>query len=79
MANSNLAYQYDPEYYPEAPHVRRAFIPPEAMLYENMSELGQELYRLSMEIAASGEGLLTEKELERELVRRKGGYLSEDK
>ena len=76
MANDNLAYQQDPEYYAEAPHVRRAYIPPD-LTYETMSELGKELYRLSMEIAESGEGLLTEEELERELARRKGGYLSE--
>jgi len=42
-----------------------------------MSELGKELYRLSMEIAESGEGLYSEEELEREIARRRGGYLSE--
>jgi len=47
------------------------------MNYETMSELGKELYRLSEEIAQSGEGLLTEQELEREIARRRGGYLSE--
>jgi len=77
MSKSNLVYQDGLDYYPEAPHVRRAYIPPEAMNYETMSELGKELYRLSEEIAQSGEGLLTEQELEREIARRRGGYLSE--
>lgn len=77
MSKPNLAPQDDGEFYPEAPHVRRAYIPPEAMNYETMSELGKELYRLSEEIARSGEGLLTQEELERELARRRGGYLSE--
>jgi hypothetical protein len=73
MANDNLAYQTNDEFYPEAPHVRRAYIPPD-LTYETMSELGKELYRLSMEIAESGEGLYTEEELEREIARRRGGY-----
>ena len=77
MSKQNLAYQTEPEFYPEAPHVRRAYIPPEMLNYETMSEFGKELYRLSQEIAESGEGLLTEEELERELARRRGGYLSE--
>lgn len=77
MANTNLAYQDGLDYYPETPNVRRAQFSPEAMRYENLSELGQELYRLSMEIAESGEGLQSEEELERELARRQGGYLSE--
>lgn len=77
MSKSNLAYQDGLDYYPEAPHVRRAYIPPEAMNYETMSELGKELYRLSEEIAQSGEGLLTEEDLEREIARRRGGYSSE--
>lgn len=77
MANENLAYKWNDEVYAEAPHVRRAYIPPEAMNYETMSEFGKELYRLSKEMAESGEGLLTEEELERELRRRRGGYLSE--
>lgn len=77
MANTNLAYKWNEDFYPEAPHVRRAYIPPEAMNYETMSEFGKEIYRLSQEIAESGEGLLTEEEFERELRRRRGGYLSE--
>jgi hypothetical protein len=77
MNNRSLAHQSEEEFYPEAPHVRRAYIPPEMLKYETMSEFGKELYRLSMEIAESGEGLLTEEELERELARRRGGYLSE--
>jgi hypothetical protein len=58
----------------EIPQVRRAYIPPD-LTYETMSELGRELYDLSMEIAASGEGLLSEEELEQELIRRRGGYI----
>lgn len=77
MANENLAYQTNNEFYEEAPQVRRAYIPPELLKYETMSEYGKELYRLSQESAASGEGLHTEEELERELARRRGGYLSE--
>ena len=77
MSKPNLAYQDDGEFYPNAPHVRRAYIPPEMLKYETMSEFGKELYRLSMEIAESGEGLQTEEEFERELARRRGGYLSE--
>ncbi|MEO6725058.1 MAG: hypothetical protein ABIP14_07120 [Blastocatellia bacterium] len=78
MANENLAYKYDEEFYPEAPHVRRTHIPPEAMNYETMSEFGKELYRLSEEYAASGEKLYTEEEIEKELARRKGGYIPDD-
>jgi len=77
MSKNNLAINYDSEYYEEAPHVRRAYIPPD-LTYETMSELGKELYNLSMEIAESGEGLLTEEEIEREIARRRGGYLSEE-
>ncbi len=76
MSKHNLAYKDGSEVYVEAPNVRRAYIPPD-LTYETMSELGKELYRLSQEIAESGEGLLTEEELERELARRRGGYLSE--
>jgi hypothetical protein len=78
MANENLAYKWNDEVYAEAPHVRRAYIPPEAMNYETMSELGKELYRLSQEYAASGEKLYTEEEIEKELARRKGGYIPDD-
>ncbi|MGH9840781.1 MAG: hypothetical protein ACREEM_18545 [Blastocatellia bacterium] len=77
MANDNLAYQYDPEFYPEAPHVRRADIPPD-LTFETMSDLGKELFLLSEEYAASGEKLYTEEEIEKELARRKGGYIPDD-
>ena len=76
MANDNLAYQTNDEYYPEAPHVRRAYIPPD-LTYETMSELGKELYRLSEEYAESGEGLYTEEELEREIARRRAALKNE--
>lgn len=76
MNKHNLAYKDGSEVHLETPHVRRAYIPPD-LTYETMSEFGKEIYRLSQEIAESGEGLLTEEELERELARRRGGYLSE--
>lgn len=78
MNNRNLAQQNEEAFYPEAPHVRRAYIPPEMMNYETMSEFGKELYRLSMQIAESGEGLLTEEELEKEIARRKGEYIPDE-
>lgn len=77
MSKNNLAINYDSEYYEEAPHVRRAYIPPD-LTYETMSELGKELYRLSMEYEASGEKLYTEEELEKEIARRRGGYIPDD-
>ncbi|MGH9768886.1 MAG: hypothetical protein ACREAB_15750 [Blastocatellia bacterium] len=77
MSKNNLAVSYDSEFYEEAPHVRRACIPPD-LTYETMSESGKELYRLSMDIAESGEGLLSEEEIEREIARRRGGYLREE-
>lgn len=78
MSKHNLAYQNYEDDYPGFPHVRRAYIPPEAMNYETMSEFGKEIYRLSEEYAASGEKLYTEEELEKEIARRKGGYIPDD-
>ncbi|MGH9799888.1 MAG: hypothetical protein ACRD82_05940 [Blastocatellia bacterium] len=75
MSKLNLAYQDDQEFYPEAPHVRRVYISPEQMNYETMSEFGKEIYRLSEEYATSGEKLYTEEEIEKEIARRKGGYI----
>ena len=40
--------------------------------YEDMSELGRDLYDLSRAYEDSGEALLTEDEIEKELVRRRG-------
>jgi hypothetical protein len=77
MAQDNLAYQVDDDVYPEAPWVRRAYIPPD-LTFETMSELGKELFLLSEEYAASGEKLYTEEELEKELARRKGGHIPND-
>ncbi len=77
MSKQNLAYQGEEGFYPEAPHVRRAYIPPD-LTYETMSELGKELYRLSEEYAACGEKLYTEEEIEKEIARRKGGYIPDD-
>jgi hypothetical protein len=53
--------------------VKRAYIPAD-LTYETMSDLGRELFDLSREIEQAGEGLQSEKELEEELTRRKGGY-----
>ena len=53
--------------------VRRADVP--ALSYEEMSELGRDLYDLSREYEDSGEGLLNEDEIEVELARRRGGYV----
>ena len=55
--------------------VRRAHVPD--LAYEEMSELGRDLYQLSREYESSGEGLLTEEEIEIELARRRGGYVQE--
>lgn len=77
MSKHNLAYKDGSEVYVEAPNVRRAYIPPD-LTYETMSEFGKELYRLSEEYAASGEKLYTEEELDKEIARRKGGYIPDD-
>ena len=59
----------------EQPNERRAQIPPNLNL-ETMSELGRDLIQLSREIEAAGEVLTSEEELEQELARRRGGYMS---
>ena len=41
--------------------------------YEEMSPLGQELLKLSIEIAASGEPLLSADEINEEIARRRSG------
>ena len=48
-------------------------VPKNAEVKRKPSELGRKLRRLSDEIAASGEKLLTRRELERELAQRRGG------
>lgn len=53
------------------PNVRRAQTPD--LKYEEMSELGRELFDLSREYESSGGKLLTEDEIENELMRRRGG------
>lgn len=62
---------------PYPPGVRRAYIPPD-LTYETMSDLGRELFDLSREIEEAGEGIQNEEEFERELARRKGGYIPDD-
>ena len=59
----------------EQPTVRRAQMPPD-LKPENMSDLGRDLIRLSREIDDAGELLTSEEELEQELARRRGGYMS---
>ena len=59
----------------EQPNVRRAQIPPN-LNSENISELGRDLLQLSREIEDAGEVLTSEEELEQELARRRGGYMS---
>jgi hypothetical protein len=54
------------------PKVRRAHTP--ELRYEDMSELGRDLFDLSRDYESSGGRLLTEGEIEDELTRRRGGY-----
>lgn len=61
----------------ELPPVPRAYIPPD-LTYETMSEMGRELFDLSREIAESGQPLLSEEEIEREIIRRRGGHIPDD-
>ena len=75
MPAKNITSQNQEEPYP--PGVRRAYIPPD-LTYETMSELGRELFDLSREYQEAGEHLYTEEELEKELARRKGGYIPDD-
>jgi hypothetical protein len=55
------------------PNVRRAHSPD--LRYEEMSELGRELFDLSRDYESSGGELLTEDEIEKELTRRRGGHV----
>ena len=57
------------------PNVRRAQIPPN-LNSENISELGRDLLQLSREIEDAGEVFTSEEELEHELARRRGGYMT---
>jgi hypothetical protein len=56
--------------------VRQAHVPD--LSYEQMSELGRDLFDLSRDYEDSGEPLLTEEEIETELARRRGGCVQED-
>ena len=58
------------------PPVRRARVPD--LNYEEMSELGRDLFDLSRAYEDSGGALLTEDELEAEVMRRRGGRVQED-
>ncbi len=59
------------------PLVRRAAVK-ETLTEEEMSPLGRDLVRISAEIEASGEELLSHEEIEREVRRRRGGYDADD-
>jgi len=56
-------------------HARQARV--RDLAREEMSELGRDLFDLSREYESSGGELLTEKEIEVELARRRGGYVQE--
>jgi hypothetical protein len=58
------------------PAVRRAHIP--NLNYEDMSKLGRDLFDLSRAYEDSGGALLTEDELDAEVMRRRGGRTQED-
>ena len=51
---------------------------PSNLTYDEMSELGRDLFDMSREYAESGGELLSEEEIEIELARRRGGYAEED-
>ena len=57
-------------------YARPAHVP--NLSYEEMSDLGRDLFDMSREYESSGEGLLTEEEIEIELTRRRGGYIQDD-
>jgi hypothetical protein len=57
-------------------NVRQAHVP--TLTYEEMSDLGRDLYNLSREYEASGEKLLTENEVENEITLRRGGFTQDD-
>jgi hypothetical protein len=58
------------------PNVRRAHTPD--LRYEEMSELGRELFDLSRDYESSGGELLSEEEIENELMRRRGGHVQQN-
>ena len=57
-------------------NVRRAHT--HDLRYEEMSELGRDLFDLSREYESSGEKLFTEDEIEDELMRRRGGHVQQN-
>lgn len=56
---------------------RRAAIPSD-LTYDSMSEMGRDLFDLSRAYEESGELLLSEEEIEREIALRRGGYIKDD-
>ncbi len=57
--------------------VRRARVPPD-LTYDTMSEMGRDLFDMSRAYVESGEPLLSEEEIEREIALRRGGYIKDD-
>lgn len=56
--------------------VPQAVLPPDSS-FEKMSQLGRDLWQISSEINKSGEPeLLTQEEIEQEIARRRGGYVT---
>lgn len=58
------------------PAVRRDRVPD--LNYEEMPELGRDLFDLSRAYENSGGALLSDEELEAEVLRRRGGRVQED-
>ncbi len=56
---------------------RRAVIPSN-LTYNTMSEMGRALVDMSREYEESGEPLLSEEEIEREIALRRGGCIKDD-
>ncbi|MEJ7709699.1 MAG: hypothetical protein WKF84_07515 [Pyrinomonadaceae bacterium] len=56
---------------------RRAVIPSN-LTYNTMSEMGRALVDMSREYEESGEPLLSEEEIEREIALRRGGGIKDD-
>ncbi len=57
--------------------VRRAAIPSD-LTYDTMSEMGRDLFDMSREYEESGEPMLSEEEIEREIALRRGGHIKDD-
>jgi hypothetical protein len=58
------------------PNVRQAHIP--VLNFDEMSDLGRDLFNLSREYEKSGGQLLTEDEIENEVTLRRGGCVQQN-